>query len=530
VSWRNQKQNAIHLSVEQMHQTKLQQVQVDAWLSNTISGHGPDSHESNCASQLAARAKCLRSQALCIAFGTLACPSIASTNIIKADLDVGNLLFQIFKADLNFIRYLSSILWQINKMCNNGIDGSTVLLSTAPKICLNGKCHDGDVTRAAPTIFCDTPRRLIVEYNLLIQNSAGAWTHQAQLPLPTKPNVDFRLVVEFIPILIFDGARAPLSMLIVGCNYSKISLHFCKDFRIFCEEEWEVKDNGDAVVKQQSANSNYSVAGFQLVVKSILIPSYEGAQRATSRLIVICAFGLNKLIELIFASGHQPNSKISFIFGEGCRTFREREWEQQLGNISLVGYTGLAGLIKLVELISFVGHDGIFGLIGPNGLAGQISLIGLIGINGRIGLNGHNDVVGLASIVGNDGLINPNDLVGFIGLGVSFIGFSGHNGDISLIGLGFILSACWLIGFIGLGLVGFIGFGLDSLVSISGLIGHNCLDGIIGLGLVSLVDLVGLSGINGLIGKISLISLIGISGFGLLGGFGLSALFASVAS
>ncbi len=95
---------------KQMHQTKLQQVRVDAWLSNTISGHGPDSHESNCASQSAARAKCLRSQALCIAFVTLACPSVASMNIIKADLDDGNLLFQIFKADLNFIRYLSSIL------------------------------------------------------------------------------------------------------------------------------------------------------------------------------------------------------------------------------------------------------------------------------------------------------------------------------------------------------------------------------------------------------------------------------------
>jgi hypothetical protein len=94
-------------------------------------------------------------------------------------LDVGNLLFQIFKADLNFIRYSSSILWQINKMCKNAIDGGTVLLITAPKICLNGKCHDGDVARVAPTIFCDTPRRLIVEYILLIPNSTGAWTHQA---------------------------------------------------------------------------------------------------------------------------------------------------------------------------------------------------------------------------------------------------------------------------------------------------------------------------------------------------------------
>jgi hypothetical protein len=98
-------------------------------------------------------------------------------------------------------------------------------------------------------------------------------------------------------------------MLIVGCNYSEISLHFCKDFRIFSEGEWEVKDNGDAVVKQGSANSNYSIAGFQVVVKPISIPSYERAQRAASKLIVICAFRINKLIELILASGHPPNSK-----------------------------------------------------------------------------------------------------------------------------------------------------------------------------------------------------------------------------
>jgi hypothetical protein len=44
----------------QMHQTKLLQVRVDAWLSNTVSGHVPDSHESNCASQLATRSKCLK--------------------------------------------------------------------------------------------------------------------------------------------------------------------------------------------------------------------------------------------------------------------------------------------------------------------------------------------------------------------------------------------------------------------------------------------------------------------------------------
>ena len=41
----------------------------------------------------------------------------------------------------------------------------------------------------------------------------------------------------------------------------------------------------------------------KLIVDSI--PSYEGAQRAASKLIVICAFGLNELIKLISASRHQ---------------------------------------------------------------------------------------------------------------------------------------------------------------------------------------------------------------------------------
>jgi hypothetical protein len=36
-------------------------------------------------------------------------------------------------------------------------------------------------------------------------------------------------------------------------NYSKISLHFREDYSIFCELEWEVKVNGNAIVKQQSA-------------------------------------------------------------------------------------------------------------------------------------------------------------------------------------------------------------------------------------------------------------------------------------
>jgi hypothetical protein len=92
-----------------------------------------------------------------------------------------------------------------------------------------------------------------------------------------------------------------------------------------------VREKSNGNFTPQKMIVDYSIASaffyddFQLVVKSILIPSYEGDQRAASKLIDICAFDLNKLIELILASGHQPNSKISYIFGEECRTFCEGE-------------------------------------------------------------------------------------------------------------------------------------------------------------------------------------------------------------
>jgi len=51
-----------------------------------------------------------------------------------------------------------------------------------------------------------------------------------------------------------EGARASSNKF----NYFKISFHVCKDCRIFWEGEWEwdVKDDGKAVVKRQSANDN----------------------------------------------------------------------------------------------------------------------------------------------------------------------------------------------------------------------------------------------------------------------------------
>jgi hypothetical protein len=73
---------------------------------------------------------------------------------------------------------------------------------------------------------------------------------------------------------------------------------------------------------------------FQLVVKSILIPSYEGAQRAASKLIVICAFGLNKLIKFILASGNQPNSKYPLSLEKNAEHFMRENGSDSLATMA----------------------------------------------------------------------------------------------------------------------------------------------------------------------------------------------------
>ncbi len=121
----------------------------------------------------------------------------------------------------------------------------------------------------------------------------------------------------------------------------------------------------------------------------------------------------------------------------------------------------------------------------------------------------------LIKLIGHIGLS-----VSFIGLGVSFIGgfvccvdlsligLGGHNGDISLIGLGFVSSTPWLIDFIGLG--------IEGLISKNGFIGLGLI-GFIGLGLGSLINGISLIGLVGLIGFISLVSLVSFGLNGLIG-------------
>jgi hypothetical protein len=351
---------------KQIHQTKLQQVLVNAWFPNTISGHGPNSHKPSCASQLAAHskylkshetscvfqlaahAKCLRSQASCIAFGTLVCPFAASTNIIKADSDVSNLLFQIFiniEADSNFIQYLSSILWQMNKMCSTS------------QMVANG-------------------------HQFIIRASSST----AQLPLFTKPNKYFRLVVEFIipnsegecyvskstfglivesiliqndlinrifevaavvRAFIYDTPGASAFKSRIG--YSKISLVFGIDCKIFCEG---VK--GNAVVEQKSENTeaNCSILPFPSISTTVamakpnvraqvnVVPLKTTATENMCASAIKCSSGLVGRIDRISLNG------LKLVDLVGCTNL-----VSQIKLISLVGHIGLIGLNDFVECI-----------------------------------------------------------------------------------------------------------------------------------------------------------------------------------
>jgi hypothetical protein len=281
-------------------------------------------------------------------------------------------------------------------------------------------------------------------------------------------------------------------MLIIGCNNSKISLHFCKDYRIFHEGEWEVKDDGDALIKQQSANSNNPDAGKKQRHKNTRMMA--AAEMAVQKLLSINNFDDKLVVKIIliqnsegaFASLSTSNistklivtlsyPKISIDFDKKDRKiFCEGEWMSTTTNMR-------GGAIKWIVSISG------FGLI--LSLIGQISLIGLIGL------------INLISQVG---------LNSFICLGICLIGLGWRNDDFSLISLDFVLSAHWLINFIGLSIEGLIS--LINLSGINGLIGKIGLIGFVGLRGFGLISLVGLS-LARLIGHISLTGLIGDIGF-----------------
>jgi hypothetical protein len=194
--------------------------------------------------------------------------------------------------------------------------------------------------------------------------------------------------------------------------------------------------------------------------------------------------------------------------------------------INIIGPTGLIGpsASSACQLVSLIGFIPLVGLVSIN-LGGHNSIISLVDLSGfgLISPSGLSGLVGFFGHIGLVGCIGHIGLVGFMGLSLIGLMFFGHVsliGGISLVGqISLVRLISHIIGLIGLNgislieLVGLIGrIGLNghndviSLVSISGLINHNCLDGIIGLSLVGL--LVSLSGINGLVGLNSLVTAI----------------------
>ena len=90
--------------------------------------------------------------------------------------------------------------------------------------------------------------RLAVEFTLILHSE-----RQCNASIIVRFKVALPEPHNFIVILMLKQTAPNHShQLIVRCICSKISLHFCEDFRIFCEG---VKDNGSIVIKQWSANN-----------------------------------------------------------------------------------------------------------------------------------------------------------------------------------------------------------------------------------------------------------------------------------
>jgi hypothetical protein len=197
-------------------------------------------------------------------------------------------------------------------------------------------------------------------------------------------------------------------MLIVVYDYSKISLPFCKDCRIFCEG---VKDDDDAFVKQRPGNYDDNVSNDEEKDNSLV------RQINLVSLVGISGFGLIGLI------GHSGiNNLKGFIGLNGLVSIRG------FGLVSLVGLGGFS-LVGIIGL-SLISHYGLICFIGLG-----ISLIGLGGHSGNISIIGLGNL-SIIYIIGQTGLIGPSassarQLVSLIG----FIGLGGHNGLISLVGL-----------------------------------------------------------------------------------------------
>jgi hypothetical protein len=220
--------------------------------------------------------------------------------------------------------------------------------------------------------------------SLLERNDKFIVVSKSRAPEKSVSNKDFQLVVNSKLILNSEGAHAvtitSYSVYEGGQRHSSgdatetngIDFGESVSHRVDEKNEFRVDYVGNNPFQQTNLplivdNSSK----FQLIVKSISIPSYEGAQRTASKLIVICAFDHNELMKLILASDHQPNSKISLIFGEEFRTFCEGV--KATAKPNGVRHNDLVNLVSLIGLDSLVGHIGL-GDLGPTSFVGSSAL------------------------------------------------------------------------------------------------------------------------------------------------------------
>jgi hypothetical protein len=203
-----------------------------------------------------------------------------------------------------------------------------------------------------------------------------------------------KLIVDYILISSSEGARRAASKLIVDfvVHHELIELINGLVSHIELTELISHVIDGHMNYFQHGAASHFNDA---CIHRLIVVSVSEGARQVapaqladsfnsnlyrpgnidSSQLIVyiISAKRASKLIVIY--------SKIPLRFNDKYGIFCEGEWEQQVGNISLAGYTSqisLVGHTGLVGLISFVnlGFFGVNGLIGINSLIGPIGLIG----------------------------------------------------------------------------------------------------------------------------------------------------------
>jgi hypothetical protein len=180
----------------------------------------------------------------------------------------------------------------------------------------------------------------------------------------------------------FEGAQAAPNhshQLIDAFKYSKISLHFCKDFRIFCEGDWS---STTTKMRSEITYLNYTYLNNIFDMK---------------------VFGHNKPVKLInsLVSPHKLNGLINGLV-------RHHKL------IKLIN--GLVGHHKLIQLINgHVGHNKLIKLI--NGFEGHHELNKLV--NGLVGPHKLNKLIN--GLVGRhelikliDGLVSNHELIKLI--------------------------------------------------------------------------------------------------------------------